>query len=57
MQIPRHRLPDHLVRKPLGVRIPEWMLKEIDVLGDRTEITEKALLDYLKKNKKMEKKD
>jgi len=49
-------LPDGQVRKPIGIRIPEWLLQEIDDLGDRTEITEKALLEYLKKNKKMEKK-
>jgi len=53
--IPRPRLHEYLVRKPLGVRIPKWMLDEVDQLGDRAEITEKALLEYLKKIKAQEK--
>lgn len=56
-QIPRHRKPEKDVRKPLGVRIPLWILEEIDSIGSRTEVTEQALLDYIKKNKKLVKKD
>lgn len=54
--IPRPRLPEGMVRKNLGVRVPEWMIEQLDQLGDRTEHTEKAIIMYLKSVKNTGKK-
>lgn len=39
----------------MGVRLPEWMIDKLDELGDRTEHTEKAVSQYLKKIENKEK--
>lgn len=54
--IPRPRLPEEMVRKNLGVRVPLWMIEQLDELGDRTAHTERAISLYLKKTKKEGKK-
>lgn len=49
--MPRPRKNEMLVRQPLAVRVPKWMIVELDQRGDRTAQVEQAILDYLKKNK------
>lgn len=52
LNIPRPRLPEKMVRKNLGVRVPLWMIEKLDELGDRTYHTEKAITKYLKEIEK-----
>lgn len=48
----RKRLPDGLVRVDVKVRLPQYLVDEILKHGTKTEIIEKAVIKYLKINKR-----
>lgn len=56
MLIPRHRSDPKELRGHLRVRLPQWMLDELDSYGNRTEQTETAIMHYLKKKREEQEK-
>ena len=55
--MPRKRLPEDMRREHIGIRLPQWMITKIDNLGSRSDIIEKAIHMYLKKEEALGKKD
>lgn len=49
VHIPKKRSLEHEYRDKISVRLPRWMLTEIEKIGSRTDIIEKAVVDFLKK--------
>ena len=45
--------PDHLKRQPVTVRLPQWLIDEVDLSapGDRGGTIEKALMKYMQLKK------
>lgn len=54
--IPRPRLPERERKETVGIRLPKWMIDEVDKLGGRTEVIEKAVSKYLQDIEKKGKK-
>lgn len=47
----KKRKPEEDYRVKFSIRLPRWMLQELEKLGTRTKIIENALEEYLKKKK------
>ncbi|MGE6579379.1 hypothetical protein ACQKFM_31285 [Paenibacillus xylanexedens] len=39
-------------KESVGIRLPRWMIDEVEKLGAKQEVIEKAVLLYLKSQKK-----
>lgn len=56
INIPRRRLPDVERRESPNVRMPKWMIQELDSIAEedkssRTIVLEEAVTEYIKKRK------
>lgn len=54
--IGRNRVPEHLRKKHIGIRLPAWMVHKLKENGSPSQQIEKALVPYLKNEKEEEEK-